>query len=346
MDFKSILSLAADGHEFNRDQAELAFDMIMSGEATPAQIGAFLMSLRMRGETVTEITAAAKVMRDKALRVTAPNSAIDIVGTGGDGSKTLNISTAAAIIVAGCGVPVAKHGNRALSSKSGAADVLKELGVNIDADLSLIEKSIADAKIGFMMAPRHHIATRHVAGPRVELAIRTVFNMLGPLSNPAMVDRLVVGVFSSHWILPIAKVLDQLGAKTAWVVHGAGGLDELATNGITQVASLENGQIKQFNISPEDANLPLSDITELRGGTAKFNAIALTALLDGEKSGYRDTALLTAAAGLLVAGKILDLKSGVEMAAESVDSGNARKALEKMIEISNEVVMDKETSHD
>lgn len=339
MDFKSILALAADGHEFNRQEAECAFDIIMSGDATPSQIGAFLMSLRMRGETVTEIAAAATVMRAKALKVAAPADAIDIVGTGGDRSGTLNISTGSALTVAGCGVPVAKHGNRALSSKSGAADVLMALGVNIDADIRLIEKSIADAKIGFMMAPRHHSATRHVAGPRVELAIRTVFNILGPLSNPAMVDSLMVGVFAPEWVEPVARVLGELGANRAWVVHGTGGLDELATNGPAQVATLQDGKINTFEVTPADAGLETCEIADLQGGDAEFNAEALANLLAGKPSAYRDTVVFTSAAALVVAGKADDLKQGAAIAAASLDNGKARAALDRMIEISHEVIV-------
>ncbi|MAI49520.1 MAG: anthranilate phosphoribosyltransferase [Rhodospirillaceae bacterium] len=244
--------------------------------------------------------------------------------------------------VAGCGIPVAKHGNRALSSKSGAADVLMALGVNIDADMRLIEKSIADAKIGFMMAPRHHSATRHVAGPRVELAIRTVFNMLGPLSNPAMVNRLMVGVFAPEWVEPVAHVLRELGAERAWVVHGEGGLDELATTGSASVASLENGKIEMFEATPEDAGLPRCDIQEIKGGDAEFNAAALTALLAGEPSAYRNTVLFTSAAALLVAGKAGSLTDGVAIAAASIDDGKARAALDRMIEISHEVIVEEE----
>ena len=348
MDFKNILALVADGRRLDREQAEEAFDIIMSGNATPAQIGAFLMGLRMRGETVTEIAAAATVMRAKAVRISAPPDAMDIVGTGGDRSGTLNISTASALTVAGCGVPVAKHGNRALSSKSGAADVLMALGVNLDADMRLIEKSIAEAKIGFMMAPRHHSATRHVAGPRVELAIRTVFNMLGPLSNPAMVDRLLVGVFAPEWVQPVAEVLGALGAKRAWVVHGAGGLDELATNGPAKVASLEAGKVETFEVSPEDAGLPRCELSAILGGDAEFNAGALKDLLAGKPSAYRDTALFTSAAALIVAGKAATLKDGVALAAASIDSGKARAALDRMVEISHEVLPseDEETGGD
>ena len=342
MEFKDILGLVADGAALNPDQAETAFDIIMSGNATPAQIGAFLMSLRIRGETVTEIAAAARVMRAKAARVAAPPDAMDIVGTGGDRSGTLNISTASALTVAGCGVPVAKHGNRALSSKAGAADVLAALGVAIDADMRLIERSISEAKIGFMMAPRHHSATRHVAGPRVELAIRTIFNMLGPLSNPAMVDRLLVGVFAPEWVEPLARVLRELGARRAWVVHGAGRLDELATNGPAAVAALENGEVRTFEVAPEEAGLPVCDLEELRGGDAEYNAAALRSLLAGERSAYRDTVLLTSAAALVVAERAGDLREGASIAAESIDRGDAREALRRMVEISRAPVPDEE----
>ena len=296
------------------------------------------MSLRVRGETVTEIAAAARVMRAKASRISAPPGAIDIVGTGGDGSGTLNISTASALTVAGCGVPIAKHGNRALSSRAGAADVLGALGVNIDADMRLIEKSIAEAGIGFMMAPRHHSATRHVAGPRVELAFRTVFNMLGPLSNPAMVDRLLVGVFAPEWVEPVARVLGELGARRAWVVHGSGGLDELATNGPASVAELRDGRVTTFEVAPEDAGLPACRLDELRGGDAEFNADALRGLLDGQPGAFRDTVLLTSAGALVVADRAENLGDGVELAARSLDGGHARRALERMVEISNETL--------
>ena len=342
MDFKDILGLVADGNALDRDQAETAFDIIMSGNATPAQIGAFLMSLRIRGETVTEIAAAARVMRAKATRVAAPPDAMDIVGTGGDRSGTLNISTASALTVAGCGVPVAKHGNRALSSQAGAADVLAALGVDIEADMRLIERSISEARIGFMMAPRHHSATRHVAGPRVELAVRTVFNMLGPLSNPAMVDRLLVGVFAPEWVEPLAEVLGELGARRAWVVHGAGNLDELATNGTSTVAALENGKVRAFEVAPEEAGLSVCDLEDLRGGDAEYNSAALRGLLAGERSAYRDTVLLTSAAALIVAERADNLREGASMAAESIDRGYARAALQRMVEISRAAIPDEE----
>ncbi len=333
---KPLLATVATGKSLTEEEAERAFDLIMSGAATPAQIGAFLMALRVRGETVDEITAAARIMRAKAAHIKAPDDAIDVVGTGGDGSGTLNISTGAAIVVAGCGVPVAKHGNRALSSRAGAADVLMQLGVNIDCDMALIEKSIREAGIGFMMAPRHHSATRHVAGPRVELATRTIFNILGPLSNPANVRRLLVGVFARDWVEPLAKVLRNLGAEKAWVVHGSDGTDELTTTGPSFVAALENGSVRTFEVSPEDADIPRARNEDIKGGDAAFNAAAMTAMLDGTPGPYRDIVVYTAGAALVVADKAEDLKEGAILAASAIDSGSARSALNAMIRITNE----------
>lgn len=333
---KPYLATVANGTPLSESEAEAAFEIIMSGDATPAQIGGFLMALRVRGESVDEITAAARIMRAKALAVKAPANAIDIVGTGGDASGTLNISTGAAIVVAGCGVPVAKHGNRALSSRSGAADVLTALGVNIDCDLALLERAIAEANIGFMMAPRHHSATRHVAGPRVELATRTVFNLLGPLSNPAGVTRLLVGVFAREWVEPMAQVLGKLGAERAWVVHGSDGLDELTTTGPSIVASLEDGKVTTFEVSPADAGLPTAKPEDLKGGDGAFNAAAMRAMLGGAAGPYRDIVCYTAGAALLIAGRAKDLKDGAAQAAGAIDSGKAGTALERMAAITNE----------
>ncbi len=333
---KVFLAKVAGGASLDEAEAEQAFDIIMSGDATPAQIGAFLMALRVRGETVDEITGAARIMRAKAHHVAAPEGAIDVVGTGGDASGTLNISTGAALVVAGCGVPVAKHGNRALSSKCGAADVLAKLGVNIDADMELIERAIREANIGFLMAPRHHGATRHVAGPRLELATRTVFNILGPLSNPAMVKRLLVGVFSGDWVAPMAEVLGRLGVEKAWVVHGSDGLDELTTTGPSRVAAVEGGKVETFEVSPEDAGLPRAESDDLKGGDASYNAAAMRAMLAGESGPYRDVVIYTAAAALVVADKAKDLKQGAALAAAAVDGGGARAALEMMVAITNE----------
>ena len=333
---KPLLNKVASGNALSEPEAEDAFDIIMSGDATPAQIGAFLMALRVRGESVDEITAAARIMRSKALMISAPENAIDVVGTGGDASGTLNISTGSAIVVAGCGVPIAKHGNRALSSRAGAADVLGALGVNIDCDMPLIEKSIREAGIGVMMAPRHHSATRHVAGPRVELATRTIFNILGPLSNPAGVNRLLVGVFAKEWVEPMAEVLGKLGAEKAWVIHGSDGIDELTTTGPSYVSAYENGKVTNFEVSPTDAGISLSKSEDLKGGDAQENAKAMIAMLSGEKGAFRDIVVYTAAAALIVADKASDLKEGAAIAADAIDSGKAQKALDMMVSITNE----------
>jgi len=333
---KPLLATVADGKSLSEAEAERAFEIIMTGNATPSQIGAFLMALRVRGETVEEITAAARIMRAKATPIKAPGNAMDIVGTGGDGSGSLNVSTGAALVVAGCGVPIAKHGNRALSSRAGAADVLTSLGVNIDCDMKLIEKSIREAGIGFMMAPRHHSATRHVAGPRMELATRTIFNILGPLSNPAGVRRLLVGVFAREWVEPLAQVLGKLGAEKAWVVHGSDGLDELTTTGPSTVAALEGGTVRTFEVTPADAGLAIARPADLLGGDAAYNAKAMTAMLAGEPGAFRDIVIFSAAAALIVADRASGLKEGAAIAASAIDSGKAGEALAAMIRITNE----------
>ncbi len=332
---KPVIAKVAEGQSLSREEARKAFDIIMSGQATPAQIGAFLMALRVRGETVEEISGAVEVMREKMLPVEAPAEAIDIVGTGGDASGSYNISTASAFVVAGCGVPVAKHGNRALSSRSGAADVLAALGVNLDLAPERIAACIREAGVGFMFAPAHHAAMKHVGPVRVELGVRTVFNLLGPLSNPAGVKRQMTGVFAPQWVEPLAHVLKALGAEAAWIVHGAGGLDEISPAGETQVAALKNGEVRTFTITPEVAGLPRHDLEAIRGGDAETNARALRAVLEGEKNAYRDAVLLNAGASLVVAGRAADIREGAEMAAESIDSGRARAALEKLVEVSN-----------
>ncbi len=334
-DMKALLAKAASGAHLDEAEAERAFNIIMSGDATPAQIGAFLMALRVRGETVEEITGAVRIMRAKALAVSAPAGAMDIVGTGGDASGTFNISTGAALVVAAAGVPVAKHGNRALSSKSGSADVLKALGVNLDADTRLIEAAIRDAGIGFMMAPRHHSAMRHVAGPRVELGTRTVFNLLGPLSNPAGVKRQFSGAFAGEWIEPMARVLGNLGSERAWVVHGHDGLDELTTTGPSSVAELRHGEVRCFEVSPADAGLATALPADLAGGTPEDNAAAMRAMLRGAPGPFRDIVLYNAAAALIVADKADDLRQGVARAAAAIDQGAAWTTLEKLVAITN-----------
>ncbi len=334
-DFKTLLAHVATGAPLNLMQARQAFEIMMTGEATPSQIGGFLLALRVRGETVDEITAAASVMREKVLRVDAPADAIDTCGTGGDASGTFNISTAAAFVVAACGVPVAKHGNRALSSKTGSAEVLVALGVNIETSPDVVSECVRKVGLGFMMAPRHHGAMKHVGPARVELGTRTIFNLLGPLSNPAGTKRQLIGVFAKQWVAPLAQVLGNLGAERAWVVHGSDGLDELTTTGPSYVAALENGQVRSFEITPADAGLELAQPVDLLGGDSEANANAIRDLLAGHKNAYRDIVLLNAAAALIVAGKVSDLKAGVLQGAEAVDSGNAAKVLERLIAVSN-----------
>lgn len=331
---KTHLQKIATGAPLSRSEAEDAFNIIMSGEATPSQIGALLMGLRIRGETVDEIAGAVSVMRAKMLKVDAPANAIDIVGTGGDSSGSYNVSTASAIVVAGLGIPVAKHGNRALTSKSGAADTLAALGVKLELGPDAIARCIAEAGIGFMFAPAHHSAMRHVGPTRVELGTRTIFNLLGPLSNPAGVKRQLLGVFSPDWVEPLAHVLKGLGTEAAWVVHGDG-LDEMTLTGKTVVAELRDGNVRTFEVSPEDAGLAPVEASALKGGDAEHNAAALRALLDGTKGAYRDITLLNAGAGLVVAGKADSLKKGAAMAASSIDSGSAKATLGKLIAVSN-----------
>jgi anthranilate phosphoribosyltransferase len=334
-EFKGLIAKAATGAALSREEAARGFDTMMSGEATPSQMGALLMALRVRGETVDEITGAVTVMREKMLRVSAPPGAVDVVGTGGDASGSFNISTCAAFIVAGAGVPVAKHGNRALSSRSGAADVLAALGVNIEIPADGVGRCIREAGIGFMFAPAHHPAMKNVGPTRVELGTRTIFNLLGPLSNPAGVKRQMVGVFSRQWLEPIAQVLKNLGSEHVWVVHGSDGLDEITTSGPTHVAALENGMVRAFEITPEDVGLSRVKPEALRGADASHNAAALADVLKGKKGPFRDVALLNAAAGLIVAGRAKDLKQAFALAETSVDSGEAARRLERLVTVSN-----------
>ena len=332
---KDLLAIVADGNTLSQNDSAKAFEIIMSGNATQAQIGAFLMALRLRGETVDEITGAAITMRSKAKKVNAPSNAIDIVGTGGDKSGTFNISTAASIVTAACGVPIAKHGNRALSSKSGSSDVLSSLGVNLEADLKQVEKAIREAGFGFLMAPLYHTAMKHVGGPRVELGTRTVFNLLGPLTNPAGVKRQFSGAYSKEWIVPMAEVLCNLGTERAWVVHGSDGLDELTTTGPSFVAELLNGVVKTFEVSPEDAGIPIAKSDELKGGNPVFNAKALSALLNGELSPYRDVVVFNAAAALVISEKAENLEDGAVQGANAIDEGKARHVLDQLVSITN-----------
>lgn len=333
-DFKTHIATAAAGKSLSFDEAKDAFDIMMSGRATPSQIGGFLMALRVRGETVPEIAGAVASMRSKMLPVKAVQGAIDIVGTGGDQSGSYNVSSCAAFVIAGAGVPVAKHGNRALSSKSGAADALAALGVNIDANADIISHCINEAGIGFMFAPNHHSAMRHVGPSRVELGTRTIYNLLGPLSNPASVKRQLVGVYSPEWVVPLAEVLKELGSEAAWVVYGDG-LDEITTAGITNVAELKNGEIRTFELTPEEVGLRRASLDELKGGDADFNAIALKEVLQGKQGAYRDIVLFNSGAALVVAGKAANIQEGIELARKSIDTGAALAILEKLIEFSN-----------
>ncbi|MEM0946573.1 MAG: anthranilate phosphoribosyltransferase [Pseudomonadota bacterium] len=329
---KPLIAAAVD-RPLSRSEAEAAFEALFEGEATPSQIGGLLMTLRTRGETIEEYAAAAAVMRSKCRAVRAPEGAIDIVGTGGDGKGTLNISTATAFVVAGAGVTVAKHGNRNLSSKSGAADALGQMGVNVMVGPEVVETAINEVGIGFMMAPMHHPAIAHVMPTRTELGTRTIFNILGPLTNPAGVKRQLTGAFSRDMIGPMAETLAALGSDCAWLVHGSDGTDELTITGNSWVAALENGAVDMREVHPEDAGLPVHPFDAIAGGTPEDNGAAFQALLDGAASGYRDAVLLNAAAALWVAGKTSDLKEGVAMAAESIDAGRARAKIEGLAAI-------------
>ncbi|MEX0367367.1 MAG: anthranilate phosphoribosyltransferase [Ruegeria sp.] len=329
---KPLIDAAANG-PLTRDQAETAFQILFDGEATPSQIGGLLMALRTRGETVDEYAAAAAVMRAKCNAVAAPDGAMDIVGTGGDGKGTLNISTATAFVVAGAGVPVAKHGNRNLSSKSGAADALTQMGINVMVGPEVVEKSLAGAGIGFMMAPMHHPAIAHVMPTRAELGTRTIFNILGPLTNPAGVKRQLTGAFSRDLIRPMAETLGQLGSDAAWLVHGSDGTDELTITGLSWVSALEDGTVTDVELHPEDAGLPTHPFEDIVGGTPEDNAKAFAALLDGAQGAYRDAVLLNAAAALKVAGHTTDLKEGAARAAESIDSGAAKAKIKAVADI-------------
>jgi anthranilate phosphoribosyltransferase len=333
-DLRGAIAKVTSGASLSEDEAADAFELVMSGGATQAQTAALLTGLRVRGETVEEITGAARAMRARALTVRAPEGAIDTCGTGGDAKGTYNISTCAAFVVAGAGVPVAKHGNRAISSRSGSADVLAALGVAIDATPETIERCIEQCGLGFMFAPAHHAAMRQVASVRTELGIRTIFNLLGPLANPAGTKYQVVGVFGEQWVEPIAHVLGRLGAQRAWVVHGADGLDELTTTGISHVAVLDAGTISTFKISPRNAGLPEARLQDLTGGDAQENAAHLRAVLQGMQGPFRDIVLLNAAAALLVAGKATTLREGVALASESIDSGKAKRVLDALVELS------------
>jgi anthranilate phosphoribosyltransferase len=333
-ELKPFIAKVADGNSLTAAETEKAFSIIMSGEATPAQMGGLLMALRVRGESEDEFVGAIRAMRAKMTPVDAPEGAIDIVGTGGDAKGSLNVSTATGLVVAGAGVKVAKHGNRALSSKSGAADVLMALGVNIELTPGQISDCIGEAGIGFMFAPAHHSAMRHVGPVRVELGTRTIFNLLGPMCNPASVKRQLLGVFSPRWSVEIARVLRELGSQKVWVVHGDG-FDEMTITGTTHVAMLEDGEVHTRDLTPADFGLDVQSADAIAGGDAAYNADALKRLLGGEPSAYRDMVLMNAASSLIIAGRASEIMEGMEIAKRSIDEGKAKAALDRLVEVSN-----------
>jgi anthranilate phosphoribosyltransferase len=335
MDIKQALHKISEGKYLTGEEMRSVMRLIMEGEATPAQTGAFLMGMRVKGESVGEIAAAVSIMREKMIPVEAPEDAVDIVGTGGDGVGTLNISTAASIVVAAAGVPVAKHGNRALSSKSGASQALEALGVKLDLTPAEISSCVKQAGIGFMFAPSHHPAMKYVGPARAELGVRTMFNLLGPQSNPASVRRYVLGVYSQDWVEPVAAALLANRAIKAWVIHGSDGLDELTVTGPSFVAQIADGDLRSFEVTPEEAGLPRYELKEILGGTPEENAEAIHTLFDGAPGAYRDIVLLNAAAALIVADKADDLKAGVAIARDAIDSGKAKDTLARLVAVSN-----------
>jgi anthranilate phosphoribosyltransferase len=332
---RNLIQKVSAGTTLEEGEIRLALELMTAGEATPAQMGAFLMALRVRGETVEEITGAAQMLRSRMNRVPVPEDAVDIVGTGGDSHGTYNVSTCAALIAAGAGIKIAKHGNRRVSSMSGASDVLSVLGVKLDVPPEVISRCVSEAGVGFMWAPMHHPAMKHWAPVRAELGIRTIFNLLGPICNPAGVKRQIVGVFSWQWVEPIAHVLNKLGCEHVWVVHGHDGLDELTTTGATDVAEVKDGHVTVFEVTPADAGLQPAKLSDLKGGDEKHNAEAIRDVLAGKKTPLRDIAVLNAAAALIVADKAANLTDGAALAAHSIESGAAQRALDKLIAISN-----------
>lgn len=336
MPISNILNKLSTRTDLSPMDMDAALDVIMEGKATNAQIAAFLMGLRVKGESVSEIASAVAFLRRKMVAVEAPDDAMDIVGTGGDGSGTYNISTATSLVVASAGVPVAKHGNKALSSKSGSSEALLALGVKLDLTPGQVSKCISEAGIGFMFAPNHHPAMRHVGPVRAEMGVRTMFNLLGPQSNPAGVKNYLLGVYAKEWVKPVASALLENGAQSAWVVHGSDGLDEITTVGSTYVSAIKNGAIRSFEVNPGDVGLPVSQANELIGGDPDYNAKAILALMAGEKTAYRDIVLMNSGAALLIAGKVADFQKGVELAAQLIDNGQAQATLKKLITTSNE----------
>lgn len=334
-DLKSVLERAASGESFDEDAIAAALDALMSDTASDIQRAAFLMALRVRGETLSEIAGAAQLLRQRMLAVDVPSDAVDIVGTGGDSHGTYNVSTCAAIVAAGAGLTIAKHGNRSVSSKSGASDVLQALGVKIDLSPAEVSAVIASTGLAFMWAPMHHPAMKIWAPARAALKIRTLFNLLGPIANPGRVTRQVVGVFDARWVEPIADALANLGAEHVWVVHGSDGLDELTTTGATMVAEVQDGAVSVFEVTPDQAGLPTASLDDLRGGDANVNAAAIRDLLDGQKDPYRDIVCLNAGAALVVGERAANILEGVELAAAAIDDGRAKDALDRLVAASN-----------
>jgi anthranilate phosphoribosyltransferase len=333
-EFGAVLKKLISGETLDAASSARAFAALISGDISQIRIASFLTALAAREATIDEIVGAARAMREAMLKVTAPAGAIDLCGTGGDGHGTLNVSTAAAFVVAACGVPVAKHGNRNMSSRTGTADVLEALGVKIDIDAATAERCLREVGLSFLFAQTYHPAMKHVAPVRKELGFRTIFNLLGPISNPAGVRRQLLGIYSRDWIEPIAHVLAKLGTEKAWIVHGSDGLDEMTTTATTHVAILDHGNVTAREVTPEDAGLPRATLASLKGGEPAENADALRALLDGANGAYRDIVLLNASAGLIVADKATDLKDGVVLAMDAIDSGRAKAVLAKLVAVS------------
>ncbi len=332
--FLPLLKRVANGETLGGEDSMRAFSAIMTGEVSEIRIAAFLTALAMRKPTIAEIAGAVEAMRSHMRAIHAPAGAIDMCGTGGDGHGTLNVSTAATFVVAGCGVPVAKHGNRNMSSKTGAADVLEALNVKVDVPPNVAEACLREAHLCFLFAQIYHPAVKHVANVRRTLGFRTIFNLLGPLCNPAGVKRQLLGVFQSDWMVPVVSVLDLMGAEKAWVVHGADGMDEMTTTAATAVSILDRGRITQRMVRPTDVGLPTATLEDLKGGTADENSDAIRKLLGGRAGAFRDIVLLNAAAALVVADRVTDLRDGISVAADSIDSGRARRSLEALIDAS------------
>ncbi len=337
MSFPALLQKIERGEDLSAAETQTAFDHIFEGQILPEQIATFLLGLRKKGETVDELLGAVKSMRSKAVTIKAPPQTMDIVGTGGDAHGTLNISTAVALVVAACGVPVAKHGNRAASSRSGSSDVLTALGINLEPPLPMLERCLNEANLCFLFAPRHHPAMRHVAEVRKKLGVRTIFNLLGPLTNPANVKHHLIGVYELEWLGPIAEVLKMLGSETAWIAHGHDGMDEITTTAPTDVVELRSNMIQHFTLEPTQVGLPQASITDLKGGDAPQNAVALKELLKGKKGPYRDIVAFNASAALIVAGKASDLRQGIKLAETSIDNGSAQRTLDNLIRLTHEI---------